>query len=52
MRMRGVGLYKMHVGIQLENIKEKYLDNEKERNKWLAQNRPLIKTCKHKKVKK
>lgn len=48
----GVYIKCMCVGIQLESIKQKYLDNEKERDKRLAQNRLVIKTCKGKKVKK
>ena len=33
-------IYKMHVWyIQMESVKQKYLDNEKERDAWLAQNR-------------
>ena len=31
----------MMFGIQVENVKQKYMDNEKERDIWLAQNRQV-----------
>jgi len=35
-------------GIQMESVKHKYVDNEKERDIWLAQNKRVIGTYKYK----